>query len=351
METSWQLPLWYPLRYEIIIPFVCLSTITKIIHQNRFGDEHAAAIHLKGLKTMIDLRGGLPSLSFREQRRTLFRVFSHPARSAQVKLGDVRKNSGYILQTPTYVTASTTTKSSYKEYDECEEFITYLHAYTSISLSRHSLSDATSCLPLIKPYFHSSTPLHRLLSSPHPNIYPGAHQVKDSALFACVLILHTTLYSLRHSSFATTRYLDKVSDDLRENGLVPRSKGSIEFLLWVLLTNSSKLNLSGYDIDLVGLSYLPSDPMARNEIGASERNETRLDILHLVLRLFTTARKLKPEGWATVKETLVAGLVGDLGRLVRSSFELDGGGVKGGDIGLWMLSSDGWGLIFCRFIF
>jgi hypothetical protein len=100
METSWQLPLWYPLRYEIIIPFVCLSTITKIIHQNRFGDEHAAAIHLKGLKTMIDLRGGLPSLSFREQRRTLFRVFSHPARSAQVKLGDVRKNSGYILQTP-----------------------------------------------------------------------------------------------------------------------------------------------------------------------------------------------------------------------------------------------------------
>lgn len=278
---------------------------------------------------MIELRGGLPGLSFREQRRTLFRVFSYPARSAHVKLSDVRKNSGYILQTPTYVTAFATTQSPYEEYDECEEFIARIHAYTSFSLSRHSIDGASLFSPalqsLVKPYFHPSTPLYRILSSPHPHIYPEAHLVKDSALFACLLILHATLYSLRGSPLGTLQYLDKVSSDLKENGLVPTSKGSIEFLLWTLLTDSSAQNLKGFDLDL-GLADCATIRKGEDGSGKSE-------ILLLVLRLFTTARKLKPEGWARVKETLVAGLVGDLGRVVRATLSWTEEGLRGEILG------------------
>jgi hypothetical protein len=292
---------------------------------------------------MIDLRGGLQGLSFREQRRIYFRFLTYPARSSQIELGDVRKTSVYILQTPTYVTMPATAKPSrdsiktpgennsksyleaYDSYHECEEFLTHLETYTRLSISRHFSHPL--CFPSspevaepLASYFVPPTVLHHILTTPHPNIYPESLLVKDSALLACVLIFHTTLHSLRHSPSTASHYLSKVSSDLAENGLVPHRKTSIEFLLWILLTNSRSLNLTGYDSNL--------------EVGWECGKKDGIDVLPLVLRLVTTARKLKPDGWKKVKETLVAGLVGDLGRVVEASLSWTRGELRAQILGL-----------------
>ena len=72
------------------------------------------------------------------------------------------------------------------------------------------------------------------------------------------------------------------------------------------------------------------------------RNTTgEADTLPLVLRLVTTARKLGPDSWARVKETLVAGLIGDLGRVVDASLSWTREGLKAEILGLVRSSGSG----------
>jgi hypothetical protein len=67
---------------------------------------------------------------------------------------------------------------------------------------------------------------------------------------------------------------------------------------------------------------------------------SRLDILPLSVRLVRMARKLSAEGWSVVKESLVAGLIGDSRTVIESSGARSRRGLRREILGLEDASDD-----------
>jgi hypothetical protein len=106
---------------------------------------------------MIELRGGIETLSFAEQRRLYYRVFLHFAQSSAASsnsLGYRNIDVHTSTELPSHLSLDS---SNYAEVmasfniwsplEECEEFLDRLDAYYSLSLSRYS-----SLLTLLLPY-------------------------------------------------------------------------------------------------------------------------------------------------------------------------------------------------------
>ena len=137
-------------------------------------------------------------------------------------------------------------------------------------------------------HFGPSSPLHILLLPtrllPEVNRNPVAEKLYEqyTTRLACLLYLHTTLWSYRNEPFRTDAYVANVASLVTQNN-IDRS-GSIEGLIWILIWACLNERDQG-----------PNEGLARSR---------------LVLRMMKVARKLSVDTWRQLERELFDALVG-----------------------------------------
>jgi hypothetical protein len=275
--------------------------------EGRAGNFEGWKSHVRGIRSMVYLRGGLAALSpvilwqiCSMELRLMDKLSIEHMPYSDKSFTSFMQSQPQIPQPPHSLHFFDPLELPQQLYlHACVyEFLAMISQFRKLSSARNNYNPrspsvaslrypSAECITVAST-FRSSSPLHTILlpSRPLPNLNANAAAAsvyeQDTTRLACLFYIHTTLWSYRNEPFRTDGYVAHIASQTVRNSL-DRS-GSVEGLSWVLLWMCLSERDEGVD-----------DGLGRTR---------------LVLRLMRVARKLDKGSWKLLERALFDALVG-----------------------------------------
>jgi hypothetical protein len=260
--------------------------------ETAFGSKRASVMYLDGLRRMISARGGLAAL---ESPWLLLQIcWAEMTGTGRMSMdcipccdtGLISNSLSSYLSCPA-LDPRIGIDSSQNLASLADKFIFSLQDFQLLSFTRQSAGNEAFLSPSfsasrctsVSTAFRAGTPLRRLLNVVQDqDTTSNIISIRNQCHLASLLYIHLSLWDLRHSAPGTDAFIQTLEAQLICDHLDERL-GSIEALLWALLTNGEENRLIHPKRALRTLSMV------------------------------SVARRVESESWNIVKDILMQGLV------------------------------------------